>query len=165
MRNYERAAERRAERTRLRHAYLGAAFSVSSPLYEIIAGAVPRPTTQELTDQALDVEMLLGMVSHGTNSRCNVLRNRIVMRYLRETLAVPVDEIAAAFNERGDGLERALSAPLLAPPEISAAIEAYLDERYPETPEPGRVIAPTGERAIPGERYPLAEVPGGAGAS
>jgi len=63
------------------------------------------------------------------------------------------DEVAARFGITVEDVARALDTPRLAPTAVVEAIEARVLARYPETYEPGRVVAPTGHFAVPGMSY------------
>lgn len=116
--------------------------------YERYNAGVELPPGQALDEQ--DAGELLGSV--GDRWRPLMFKQA---ELVRDAVAAgrPRGDIAAWFSVTLQDVERALSTPRLAATSIVEAIEARVLERYPETYEPGRVVAPTGSAAIPGMTY------------
>jgi hypothetical protein len=92
--------------------------------------------------EALDRRFLLAFVTGGDgNARGNILSRALKLRALRQ-LGFTAAELADAFKQSADEVEREASASLLADPSIARALEGQVREEIPETPEADRYVAP-----------------------
>ncbi|MDP3909322.1 MAG: hypothetical protein Q8Q14_02935 [Gemmatimonadales bacterium] len=104
---------------------------------------------------ALDQEMLLALVTGGSDSgRGRVLTRALCIRALRE-LGYTAEDLAPRYGISPEQVERERERVLLADPSIRDAIIDKVLEALPETPEPGRAVAPVGNFAVPGVGYPV----------
>jgi hypothetical protein len=118
--------------------------------YERYLAGLRLPPGQAL-DQA-DADALL--TYQGDQVRANLFKRA---QLIRESTAAGRGsaDLAEQLGIPREAISGALATPRLAAPSIATEIEARVVARWPETPEPGRAVAPTGERAIPGMTYPL----------
>ncbi len=130
-----RGLELRMERKRMRY-------------YERYNAGVELPAGQALDQE--DAGELLGSV--GDRWRPLMFKQAELIRDAAGAGRTRGD-IAGWFGVTLQDVERALSIPRLAATAITEAIEARVLERWKETPEPGRAIAPAGRFAVPGESY------------
>jgi hypothetical protein len=104
---------------------------------------------------ALDKAALLELITGGSESaRGNVLTRALILRALRGMGYEPA-HLAEVYHLTPAEVERQSTRSLLAEGNRAGAIELEVEEQLVETPEPGRAIAPTGDRAVPGATYPL----------
>ncbi len=103
---------------------------------------------------ALDLEHLFDLVAGGaTQNRGILLQRTLVVRGLRAG-GFGADDIARGFHMTPAEVTRELERPILEDGAVTVAIHDKVREALPETPEPGRAVAPTGEYAVPGMPYP-----------
>lgn len=102
----------------------------------------------------LDELDLLARAELGDQSSLgNVTKRRLIVRQL-VAAGYSVDGIAQRWNVTRDAVAADLTAPLIDPEHRADTIVDQVLKELVETPEPGRYVAPTGEHAVPGVRYP-----------
>lgn len=116
--------------------------------YERYNAGVELPAGQALDEE--DAAELLGSV--GDRWRPLMFKQAELVR-VADAAGRPRGDVAEWFGITLQDVERALSTPRLAPTSITEDIETRVLARYPETYEPGRVVAPTGHFAVPGMTY------------
>jgi hypothetical protein len=91
---------------------------------------------------ALDADELRKRADLGdVSAQGNAVKRALIVAQLRSVTGGEA-AIAEAWRIEASELHRMTSVPLLDPSGIAAAIDAQVLEELPETPEPGRVVAP-----------------------